>query len=167
MFTTLHSYLHLYIHICLGLRPGSRLPCGLQPVSALRCQALDRSVYTVVDFRACWNQCRLTGHRLLSSTTHDLDPFMVYSISLLDDKACADWLISHVPVKMMLGPRPLHSSVTLHCLHLYIHIYIFTFIFAWAFGQGLGCNVGFTQTLNCFTASTLWLISELAGINAD
>ena len=75
----------------MGLLSGSRLPCGLQPVSALRCQALDRSVYTVVDFRACWNQCRLTGHRLLSSTTHDLDLHTVYSISLLDDSVCLTW----------------------------------------------------------------------------
>ena len=29
----------------MGLRPGSRLPCGLQPNSALGCQALDRSIY--------------------------------------------------------------------------------------------------------------------------
>ena len=43
-----------------------------------------------------------------------------------------------VPVRVMLRLRPLHSSVTLHCLQLYIHIYIFTFIVAWAFGQGLG-----------------------------
>ena len=69
----------------MGLRPGSRLPCGLQPISALGCQALDRSIYTVVDFQACWNQCRLTGHRLLSSTTHDLNPRKNSSISMLDD----------------------------------------------------------------------------------
>ena len=90
-FTSLHSYLHLYIHSCLGLRPGSRLPCGLQTISALRCKALERTIYTVVVFLACWNQCRRTGHRLLSSTTHDLDPRKNSSIYLLDDSVYLTW----------------------------------------------------------------------------
>ena len=109
LFSTLHSYLNemlglrplhssvtlhyfrIYIHICLGLRPGSRLPCGLQPNSALKCKALDRSIYTVVVLQACCNEWRRTGHRLLLSSEHDLDPRKNSSIYLLDVSVYLTW----------------------------------------------------------------------------
>ena len=147
-------------HSWSASRVRAFLDCSFLPSAALRIKMGWRDHH--LDQCWCIPECRLVCRRW--TRRH----------SALQTREWSRHVPTALPlvVKVMLGLRPLHSSVTLHCLQLYIHIYIFTFIFAWAWDQGLGCHVGCSQTLPWgarlwITVSTLWLISELAGINGD